>query len=466
MLKGLKAETCRLRVPSILFAMALVMFPTLLLIFGGLGLPGNSVMTGSLLIFPVIGLCSLGFLNRPVFHFSVLDVLFVLLLIPIAVGGFEYRTLIEIKEVALFVICGFLAYVAGRSTGLEKLAAAPRYTLVLSVIVVALACAATIPELYRVWGVEEKRPLVFGFEHAVNLFAMTLGPLIFGYVYSRTDWKSIQSWAVVILIYFATALFVASLVRYTFAVILVSIGFMLLVSISMKDMAKTYCLVLAMAAVVLGISSGVIARYASVYSFAMEALQRSNDSSLTTRERLERPELILAPGAKLLRQSDVADGENVVARRLLPPSCKFEVGTSNSVSIRLVLYKDIISFAPRSGLFGIGLDNFKKITCVGYHQVHNIYLQTLIEAGWLGGAALVALTVCPFFFLPGLIRSLEPAGLSTLMFLIVSFDFAALLGLAHGTISRELSFFLCAGAISAVVSHLRQSDASDASCRR
>jgi hypothetical protein len=458
-LKNLNTETLLLRASSALFAIALVIFPMLLLIFGWLGLPGNSVATASLLAFLTVGLCGLGFLSRSAFHLSVLDVLFGLLLIPVVITGFQFHAVIEIREAELFVICGILAYVAGRSTDLEKLREVPRYTLVISVAVVAVTCAATIPELYRVWSIAEKRPIVLGFEHAVNLFAMTLAPLIFGFVYSHTDWRSIQSWAVVILIYFATALFVASLVRYTFAAIIVSIGFLLVVSIITQNAAKTYCLGLVMTAVVLGISSGLMARYSSVYSFAAEALQDSDDSRGREVEIKKRPELALGPNLKFLRVDEFAS-DHAVTPEQLPPSCKTEVSTSNSVSIRRALYQDSFYFVPRSGPLGIGLDNFKKVTCLKDLQVHNIYLQAIIEAGWLGGGALIALAFSPFFYLPRLIRSMDPSELSTCMFLIVGFGFAALLGLAHGTLNRELTFFLALGAISGgIARHHRRTNA-------
>ncbi|MCK1313372.1 O-antigen ligase family protein [Bradyrhizobium sp. 23] len=428
----------------------------LLLIFGWLGLSGNSLATGSVLAFLVIGLCSLGFLSRSPFHLSVLDGLFFVILISIVVAGVKYWNFTELKEAALFAVCGILAYVAGRLTSLEKLAALSRYALIASVGVVALTCAATIPELYRVWGVAEKRPIVFGFEHAVNLFAMTLGPLIFGFVYSRAD-RKIQSWPLMILVYLATTLFVASLVRYTFVVVFVSIGFMMVVSIGMRDRARTWRLAMIMAIVLLGISSGLIVRYESVYNFATAALDEADESSASLREVAftKTPELILSSSNSGILKRIVNPASGIPVPEQLPPSCRGEVSTYNSVSIRRALYQDAFYLVPRSGFFGLGLDSFKKLTCVKGHQVHNIYLQGLIEAGWLGGAALLALTLFPFLFLPGLIRRTDPAELPPLMFLIATFGFAALLGLAHGTLSRELTFFLTIGAISGGIARWR-----------
>lgn len=450
--KDLNKERFLLEVPSILFSLTLVVFPVLLLIFGGIGLPGSSVITALALSIPVVALIGIGLLDRRSFRLSILDVLFLLFLTSMLIASIQHRGIVEIKEVGLFVVCCILAYVAGRMTSLSKLTVAPRYTLAMSALVVVTACIATVPELYKVWSIVEKRPMIFGFEHSANLFAMTLGPLVYGFVCSRARCNSFQSTAVLVLICLATAVFVASLVRYTFVAILVSAGLMLAVCIATKDREKIFRITLATIAIVLGISFGLAARYSSVHSFAKAAVQEYDESGPSSHkvEIVAVPELIL-PSANFSRSSASA-GNAAVIEDQLPPSCKTEVSPENSVLIRRSLYRDAFYFVPNAGFFGIGLDNFKHATCIKGHQVHNIYLQAIIEAGWVGGAALLSLTICPFLFLSKLLRLPNASEPSTMIFLLANFGFAALLGLAHGTISRELCYFLCAGAISAAVS--------------
>lgn len=450
--KGVNEKLFLLEVPSIFFSIALVVFPVLLLLFGWMGLSGNSVVTALALSVPVVALIAIGFLDRRSFHLSILDVLVLFFLASVLIGSIQHLSLVEIREVGLFVICCILSYAAGRMTNLSKLTAAPGYTLAISGLVVVATCIATVPELYKVWNIAEKRPMVFGFEHSANLFAMTLGPLVFGFACSRVRWNSVPSALVLVLICLATAVFVASLVRYTFVAILVSAGLMLVVCIGTKDRAKMFRITLAAVAIVFGVSFGLSARYSSVYGFAKAALQEYDESATNSHkvEIIVVPELIV-PNASFLGQSAPA-GNLAATENQLPPSCKAEISLDNSVLIRRSLYKDAFYFVPNTGFFGIGLDNFKRTTCIKGHQVHNIYLQAIIEAGWVGGAALLSLTVCSLLFLSKLIRSPSALEPSTFMFLLANFGFAALLGLAHGTISRELGYFLCAGAISAAVS--------------
>jgi hypothetical protein len=450
--KGVNRKPFLLEVPSILFSIALVVFPVLLLLFGGMGLSGNSVVTALALSVPVVALIAIGFLDWRSFHLSILDVIVLFFLASVLISSIRHLSLVEIREVGLFVICCILSYAAGRMTNLSKLTAAPGYTLAISGLVAVAACIATVPELYRVWNIAEKRPMVFGFEHSANLFAMTLGPLVFGFACSRVRWNSVPSALVLVLICLATAVFVASLVRYAFVAILVSAGLMLVVCIGTKDRAKMFRTTLATLAIVLGISLGLSARSSSVYGFAKAALQEYDE----TASKGHKVEIVAVP--ELIVPSASAFGPRALAGNLaatqdqLPPSCKTEVSPENSVLIRRSLYKDAFYLVPNTGFFGIGLDNFKRTTCIKGHQVHNIYLQAIIEAGWVGGAALLSLTVFSFLFLSKLIRSPSPSECSTFMFLLANFGFAALLGIAHGTISRELCYFLCAGAISAAVS--------------
>ena len=123
-----------------------------------------------------------------------------------------------------------------------------------------------------------------------------------------------------------------------------------------------------------------------------------------------------------------------------PPSCYLTVNPRNSIAIRSVLIQDAVFLIPRSKWLGTGLDSFMKLSCIKFTEVHNTFLQAMVEFGWLGGSLLVALVVVAGCSILPVARYDDAA-----RFALCSLAFVVLISLAHGRVSRDATLFALLG---------------------
>lgn len=122
-----------------------------------------------------------------------------------------------------------------------------------------------------------------------------------------------------------------------------------------------------------------------------------------------------------------------------PPSCTANVNMGDSVAIREALIGDALWLLPSAGLFGFGFGNFASMTCLET-EVHNSYLQALVEFGWISGICVVATLLISFYMLIPHYRSNDGA-----RFAISGLTYVAMLSAAHGILSEDRLLFAMLG---------------------
>ena len=128
-----------------------------------------------------------------------------------------------------------------------------------------------------------------------------------------------------------------------------------------------------------------------------------------------------------------------------PARIKCGIQIDNSLAIRRSLIGQALVMIPQAGLLGLGLDAFEQRTCLGMPP-HNLVLQTVIELGWIAGAALVLLMASVAWRLIPIARANRPAA-----FLLCALAYACALSMVHGRLSRQGDVFLLLGAGAGVV---------------
>lgn len=395
------------------FAVSILAFQVLLIVFGLAGIPGNSVMTVSWIVFGEMAILALSWrmltLGLPDFIFAGFSASMLLSII------LSYDPSL-ISEYARFLICVPAAYAAGRTLSRPAIARTPDVMLIVSGVIVLFSVLAILQSLIAGDLDGKNRSPIFGFHHAPNVLAAASGCLAISFIYSSVRKRSVLSFAIHALIFVACAAFVASLVRFTFlavlATVICTIGWLLF----MRQRERA-----ARAALVLLVCSTSCA--AAVYLRPFGVINYTKEAAADVRAALTGP---------------ISTSATSAAK---PPSCTDDVRADHSVELRAYLLKDAIFFLPTSGFMGYGLGSFPSLTCLTGYQVHNIFLQTIIEAGWVTGSLLLALVL---ILAAGLI--LNPAA----GFLLSSMIFYIILGMGHGSIAIALPLFLVAGAAAAM----------------
>jgi hypothetical protein len=140
-------------------------------------------------------------------------------------------------------------------------------------------------------------------------------------------------------------------------------------------------------------------------------------------------------GSKLIEPSYEAERNP----QAVTPKCE-SVNTRNSVAIRMQLYSDAAYLVPQAGLAGFGLMAFGRLGCFKDMSPHNNVLQAIIEFGWAGGAAFLALMLLPPLLL------LKPARANAdVRFLFLICVYLIMLGMIYGVMSREILLLMALG---------------------
>ncbi|WP_398469123.1 hypothetical protein [Tardiphaga sp.] len=420
----LRGDAARSTLSAAAFAVALLAFQLLLIGFGLAGMHGNSAITASWLVLSEIAILVLSW--RAI-SAKAPDYIFVAFFTSVMLSIFLSFDRSLINDYARFAICVPLAYFAGRSLNKSVIARVPDVMLIVSSVVLVIAVAALLYS-FAVDGVGGlERTTIFGFNHAPNVLAVTAGCFAISFIFSRVRMRSALSAAVLTLLFVACAAFAVALVRFTIVAILATAMFAAawLLFTNQRDRAVRAAVVFLLCITSCG--AAVYLRPSGVINFTNEAIADAKDA------------IADAKGAIADARGAIQKPSAVSPERL--PSCTESARLGRSVEIRSYLLKDAFFLLPTSGLLGYGLGSFSSITCLKGHEVHNIFLQTFIETGFVAGTLLIAL----FIALAAGLMSMPNAG-----FLLSCLVLYTIIGMAHGSITIAMPLFLIAGAASAV----------------
>ena len=323
-----------------LFVAALLTSAALIFIFGTLGLRGNSIITGGYLLVTVVSAFLLGRGKDESFAVTSMDLVFAVFAAAVAIASFLHFDASDYKEYFLLLLDTLFAYVVGRALNTSVISSIRFRLLQISTPLLVAACVATIPNLV---GEIYPRPFVFGFDHAATVFAIAFGYMVIAYIYSEIEWRSKISLFYFVLTVIATAVFVASTVRFALIAILATMMFSLACSRyrPLKIWRRVSLVLLAM---ILGAVIGTFSRYAFVVKASDQLAATGAFSGNAKPEqnvvRVERSELS-PPKTEL---------------PVTPPSCNTRFDLNNSIAIRRALLTDALYFLPKAGFFGFGLE--------------------------------------------------------------------------------------------------------------
>lgn len=385
---------------GVTFAFLVAPNSVLILCYGLSGSSGNSLATGAFLTIATVAAGLLCF-RRDIVLWPA-DYLFLALILCILLSSALNGRTSNAKEYELLAV-SLAAYPACRLISRVDIVAGRSAFIRTTGIIVVLGSVATAVALWQQWDDQHGKPYVFGFDAAATYFLGSLCFLVIALVTAGgLTWR--RTALVSALIFLPTAIFAASLVRFTFLALAGALGLALILS-----EAKQRKHVVAVGFVIfVAIAAGLLARYDQARLFADYAIERS-------------------PGEIGLEK---------------PPSCYLTVNPRNSIAIRKVLVQDALFLIPRSGWIGTGLDSFMKFSCIKLTEVHNSLLQAAVEFGWLGGSLLLAMMVVAGGAVFPQARYDDAS-----RFVLCSLALVVLLSLAHGRVSRDGVLFALLGCV-------------------
>lgn len=410
-----------IRIPkaaSLAFALALSGPAVFVLIYGSLGLNGFGAFTASYLGLTVIMMMVFG--SFADFRFSALDVPLLVLIVCAGVSFAKNPVHADLRELVLLMLTAS-AYFAGRSLAKEDLSILRAASFWISAAIVCTGAILTVPylvseSLHGALG----RPFVLGFDSATTAFSFSLGICVIVLLSSGNNRPAWIRNATVAMIAISTAVFAASMVRFSLLAIMACTALCALVSQPRRRFALVLLGILA-ASTVLGL------------------ITRSTNADLYLRYTIE-------------ETGGEASSSSISSASILPPShaasrnpeatttsCE-KVNTRNSVAIRKQLMSDAFDLIPRAGLFGFGFMSFGKLGCFEGMSPHNDLAQTIIEFGWIAGIAFSLLIILIPLSLAKSARSDDD-----MLFPFLLNAFMIMLSMIYGQIGRDLPLFLFLG---------------------
>jgi O-antigen ligase len=387
----------------------------LVLCYGLVGISGNSIFTGALLTATTASIIILGDSSKLTLRPS--DLLFFGLICCILASSLINRRSVEFKEIVLFAL-SLSAYPAFRLVSFTRPGVREAFVLLTGGIV-ALGTIFTTYAIIAQWGGPYLKPFVLGVSDAgANFFLMVCGFLIIAVITTGLDLR--KSLLLSASIFLPIAVFSASQVRMTFIAI---VGVLLLATLLSETKQRKYFAIV-IAVILTGMAIGAASRYSATQKMLAYAVEETKD----------RRDLREAP-----------------TPHIRPASCGMDVNLRNSIAIRKALLLDALYLVPQAGLFGFGLGGFAKISCMSM-DVHNSYLQAIVEFGWIGG-----LCFCLAILIAAM-RLLRPFRTSgEARFALCSLVYLATLSLAHGVLSDDKLLFAMMG-LAADINGRRASD--------
>ena len=408
---------------GVAFAILIAPNSVLVLGFGLNGSPGNSLVTGAVLLLATMAV-GLLCLRRDIVLLPA-DYLFLAFVLCIASSSVINGWTTNAKEYQLLVL-SIAAYPACRLISrADMLAGRLSFTWVVGIIAL-LGTIATADALLRQWNSADWRPLVFGFDAAGTYFLGTLSIFVIALV-TTGELTTRRTVLMSALIFLPMMVFTASLVRFTFVALA---GALCMAAILSEAKQRKHVVVIAVV-ILVAIAAGLLARSDRAKQSLVLATERPTAIELPSgNERLADK---AGSSGSLEPSGSVAPG--------MAPSCYLKVSPLNSILIRKVLMQDAVFLIPGSGWIGTGLDTFMEFSCIKGTQVHNSILQAAIEFGWLGASLL-------FLIMAVAVGSILPLARydNASRFVLCGLAYVILVSLAHGRLSRDGILFAFLGA--------------------
>jgi hypothetical protein len=418
---------------GVTFAIFVSLGSVLALCFGVAGSSGNSVFTGAVLTIVTVALGLLCF-RRGIVLLPVDYLFFAFSLCVVSSFVFNGWTS-NVKEYVLLVL-SLAAYPACRFVSRADIVSG-RYPFVWTTsIIVLLGSIATAAALWQHQVDHLGKTFVFGFGAAATDFLGSLCFLIIALV--TTGRLTMRRTALISsLIFLPTAIFAASMVRFTFIALAGALFFATVLS-----EAKQRKQVIAVGLVILlAVAVGLLVRYNQAMGLAELAIEQFSIESQPI-EQLPgaQPKIELPPIKQTPAEQALIEQPHSAVRLEKPPSCHLKVNLQNTIAIRKALAQDAVFLLPGSGWIGTGLDSFMDKSCIKLTEVHNSILQAAVEFGWLGGSLLFLIFVVTGGSLLSVARQDDAS-----RFVFCSLAFVLFLSLAHGRVSREAVSFALLG---------------------
>lgn len=410
-----------IRIPkaaSLAFALALSGPAVFVVIYGSLGLNGFGPFTASYLGLTVLMMMVFGSFRD--FRFSALDVPFLVLIVCAGVSFANNPVHADLRDFVLLMLAAS-AYFAGRFLTKEDLSVLRETSFWTSAAVVCVGAVLTVPYLISdsLRGALG-RPFVLGFDSATTAFSTSLGICVIVLLSSGNNSRAWTRYVAVAIIGISTAVFAASMVRFSLLAIMACAALCALVSKRRRRFASGL-----LGLLVASTGLGLIARStnADLYlRYTIEGTARETSSSNISSAGILPPshEASRNPGATTI-------------------SCE-QVNTRNSVAIRNQLMSDAFNLIPRVGFFGFGFMSFSNLGCFQGMSPHNDLAQTIIELGWIAGIAFSLLIIWVPWSLAKSARSDDE-----MLFPFLLNAFMIMLSMIYGQIGRDLPLFLSLG---------------------
>jgi hypothetical protein len=375
---------------SVLFAILLSVGPITVLAHGFAGT--GSTITGLLMAVPTAALLLLARWRE--FTLDLCDVFFSFFCCAVALS-FAANGVTAPKE-ALLLGLSLAAYPAARLG--PRSGAISTGFIVVTGAVVTISAIVTVVALLDQWNDNHGKPLVFGeYDAAPAQFTIALGFLVLALASKDLNWR--KTAVISLLSALPIAIFAASIVRYSFIVMMAA----LVAATLVVEARQRKFIVAIMCAVIISVATGALVRSSTTIKFVRHA------GAVFVSD---------APGA----------------------SCT-SVDKDNSIAIRQQLYKEAFALLPVAGLTGLGLDGFGQRACMKGFHAHNSILQAIIEFGWPAGIFLILMIGSAMGK-----RMFSLARInSEARFVLCSLVFTLMLSMAHGRISRDAPLFLFLG---------------------
>jgi hypothetical protein len=317
----------------------------LVLLFGAVGIRGNSLVSGAIFAAPLAALL----VTSPRVRLALGDALFAafvgLAAISIAVNGVTASA----KDYALLFL-SLAAYPAFR--GLGRGFNRELFAIITGAIVI-VGTIATAMFIMRGEMANGNHPAVFGFAEASVYFAQSFAFTLFALASSGISLPALLAVALVPCIVFS-----AAMVRHPFIGIVA--GFVIIgLTTARRMQVAVIC-----AVIVAVFAAGMLVRPATsqrLIGYVTSTFAPSESAS-------EDPNAYISP-----EHADCGP-----------------LNWSDSIAIRRALTREAFAMIPRAGYLGIGLSGFEKASCMKQYP-HNIFLQTAVEFGLPAALLLLAL---------------------------------------------------------------------------
>ncbi|MDO9298609.1 O-antigen ligase family protein [Bradyrhizobium sp.] len=435
MLNGMSRDALRQAMFGVAFAILIAPNSVLVLGFGMTGSPGNSPVTGAVLMLATMAV-GLLCLRRDIALLPA-DYLFLAFVVCIASSSVINGWTTDAKEYQLLLL-SLAAYPACRLISrADMLAGRSSFILVIGIIAL-LGTIAMTNALLRQWDSVDWRPLVFGFNAAGTYFLGTLSIFVIALV-TTGELTTRRTFLISALIFLPMIVFTASLVRFTFIALA---GALCMAAILSEAKQRKHVVAIALV-ILVAVAAGMFSRSDKAKQSLVFAMERptvvelpSGNNGLAGKAGSSGS---LKSSGSLEPSRSLESSDSVEPR--MAPSCYLKVSPLNSILIRKVLIQDAVFLIPGSGWFGTGLDTFMESSCIKRTQAHNSILQAAVEFGWLGGALLfLVVAVAAGSLLP--LARYDNAS----RFVLCSLAYVVLISLAHGRLSRDGVLFAFLGA--------------------